>query len=86
MLNPLVSLLGKIVAHGARKPGTDGQTDRPSTVILAVHAHRGLIMNKTPYSAIVYHIYDATHRDLNFGFLVHYAAIVHAVHLRNIPK
>ena len=46
-LNPLVSLVYLFVARGGKKRGnrrTDGQTDRPSTVTLAAHARRGLII------------------------------------------
>ena len=45
VLNPLVSLFGRLVACSGRKRDnrqTDGQTDRPSTVTLAAHARRGL--------------------------------------------
>ena len=40
-LNPLVSLIGRLVARSGRKRGnrqTDRQNDKPSTVTLAVHA------------------------------------------------
>ena len=50
VLNPLVSLFGRLVARSGRKRGnrqtdrrTDGQSDRSSTVTLAAHA-RGLII------------------------------------------
>ena len=50
-LNQLVSLFYLFVARGGRKRGnrrtdrqTDGQTDKPSTVTLAAHARRGLII------------------------------------------
>ena len=42
-LNPLVSLIGRFVAYTARIV-IDTHTDRPSTVTLAAHARRGLIM------------------------------------------
>ena len=47
VLNPLVSLFGRLVARSGRIRGagqTDGQNDRTSTVTLAAHARRGLIM------------------------------------------
>ena len=44
VLKPLVSLIGRLVACSAR---TDRQTDKPTTVTLAVHACWGLI--KTNY-------------------------------------
>ena len=43
VLKWLVSLFGRFVARGGRKRG-NRQTDRPSTVTLAVHARRGLII------------------------------------------
>ena len=43
-LNPLVSLIGRLVARSGRKRGTDGQNDKLSTVTLAAHARRGLII------------------------------------------
>ena len=54
-LNPLVSLIGRLVARSGRKRGnrkTDTQTDRErdrqndkiTTVTLAAHAYRGLII------------------------------------------
>ena len=46
-LNPLVAVFGRLVARSARIRGTgqtDGRTDRPSTVTLAAHARRGLII------------------------------------------
>ena len=49
VLNPLVSLFGRLVARSGRKRGnrqtngrTDRRNDRPSTVTLAAHARRGL--------------------------------------------
>ena len=43
-LNPFVSLFYLFVTRGSRIRGrTDIQTDRPSTVTLAAHAHRGLM-------------------------------------------
>ena len=49
-LNPLVSLIGRLVARSGRKRGnrqtdrqTDRQNDKTTTVILAAHARRGLI-------------------------------------------
>ena len=47
VLNPLVSLFGRLVARSGRKRGnrqTNGRNDRPSTVTLAAHARRGLII------------------------------------------
>ena len=44
VLNPLVSLFGRLVARSGRIRGTgqtDGQNDRTSTVTLAAHARRG---------------------------------------------
>ena len=44
VLNPLVSLFGRLVACSGRKRGnrqTNGRNDRPSTVTLAAHARRG---------------------------------------------
>ena len=57
-LNPLVSLIGRLVAHSGRKRGNgqvdgrtdDGRNDKPSTIILAVHARRGLIKLLIPKS------------------------------------
>ena len=48
-LNPLVSLIGRLLARSGRKRGyrqTDGQTrrnDKTTTVTLAAHARRGLM-------------------------------------------
>ena len=41
--NPLVPLIGRLVACSARTRA-DRQTDRPTTVTLAAHTRRGLIM------------------------------------------
>ena len=44
-LNPLVSLIGRLVARSGRKSGnrrTDGRNDKTTTVTLAAHARRGL--------------------------------------------
>ena len=46
-LNPLLSLIGRLVARSGRKRGnrqTDRQNDRTTTITLAAHARRGLIM------------------------------------------
>ena len=46
-LNPLVSLIGRLVARSGRKRGnrqTDRQNDKTTTVTLAVNVRRGLIM------------------------------------------
>ena len=46
-LNPLVSLIGRLVARSGRKRGnrqTDRQNDKTTTVTLAAHARRGLII------------------------------------------
>ena len=49
-LNPLVSLIGRLLARSGRKRGnrqtdgqTDGRNDKTTTVTLAAHARRGLI-------------------------------------------
>ena len=49
-LNPLPSLIGRLVARSGRKRGnrqtdrqTDRQNDKTTTVTLAAHARRGLI-------------------------------------------
>ena len=56
-LNPLVSLIGRLVARSGRKRGnrqTDRQNDKTTTVTLAAHARRGLIINiHIPTSTIV---------------------------------
>ena len=47
-LNPLVSLIGRLVACSGRNRGnrqTDRQNDKTTTVTLAAHARRGLIRN-----------------------------------------
>ena len=51
-LNPLLSLIGRLVARSGRKRGnrqtdrqTDRQNDKTTTITLAAHARRGLIMN-----------------------------------------
>ena len=51
-LNPLVSLIGRLVARSGRKRGnrqtdrqTDRQNDKTTTVTLAAHARRGLMNN-----------------------------------------
>ena len=53
-LNPLLSLIGRLVARSGRKRGnrqtdrqTDRQNDKTTTVTLAAHARRGLIMKST---------------------------------------
>ena len=46
-LNPLVTLIGRLLARSGRKRGnrqTDGRNDKTTTVTLAVHAHRGLMI------------------------------------------
>ena len=44
-LNPLVSLIGRLVARSGRKRGNrQTDNDKPSTVTLAAHAGRGLII------------------------------------------
>ena len=46
-LNPLLSLIGRLVARSGRKRGnrqTDRQNDRTTTITLAAHARRGLII------------------------------------------
>ena len=51
-LNPFVSLLGHFVTRGGKKSGngrTDGRTDKQSTVTLAAHARRGLIITRLTY-------------------------------------
>ena len=45
-LNPLVSLIGRILARSGRKRGNrhaDGRNDKTTTVTLAAHARRGLM-------------------------------------------
>ena len=47
VLKPLVSLIGRLIACSARisvDTQTDRQTDKPTTVTLAAHARRGLII------------------------------------------
>ena len=46
-LNPLLSLIGRLVARSGRKRGnrqTDRQNDKTTTVTFAAHARRGLII------------------------------------------
>ena len=46
-LNPFVSLIGRLVARSGRKRGnrqTDRQNDKTTTVTLAAHARRGLMI------------------------------------------
>ena len=52
-LNPLVSLIGRLVARSGRNRGnrqtdrqTDRQNDKTTTVTLAAHARRGLITSE----------------------------------------
>ena len=47
-LNPLVSLIGRLVARSGRKCNrqTDRQNDKTTTVTLAAHAHRGLMRDE----------------------------------------
>ena len=63
-LSPLVSLIGRLVARSGRKRGnrqTDRQTDRQidrqndktTTVTLAAHARRGLIIATLRYIEII---------------------------------
>ena len=45
VLNPLVSLMGRLVACSAGiSVDTHTQTDKPTTVTLVAHARRGLII------------------------------------------
>ena len=46
-LNPFVSIIGRLAARSGRKRGnrqTDRQNDKTTTVTLAAHARRGLII------------------------------------------
>ena len=59
VLNPLVSLFGRLVARSGRKHGnrqtdrqTDKRNDRPSTVTLAAHARRGLTRKLSMQGAV----------------------------------
>ena len=62
-LNPLVSVIGRLVARSGRKRGTDRRTegrtdgirnDKTTTVTLAAHARRGL-MKRLPRDTNVVH-------------------------------
>ena len=54
-LNPLLSLIGRLVARSGRKRGnrqtdrqTDRQNDKTTTITLAAHARRGLMSVELP--------------------------------------
>ena len=57
---PLVPLIGRLVACSARTR-TDRQTNRPSTVTLAAHARRGLIMVDFFYNSTVHRLQKDTY-------------------------
>ena len=65
-LNPLVSLIGRLVLRSGRKRGnrqtdrqTDRQYDKTTTVTLAAHARRGLIRRHIRKAGITH--YTITH-------------------------
>ena len=74
-LNPLLSLIGRLVARSGRKRGnrqtdrqTDRQNDKTATVTLAAHARRGLIIIMLMYTIHV-HVYQQN-RHIIFHALV----------------
>ena len=72
VLNPLVSLFGRLVVRSARIRGTgqtDGRNDRPRTVTLAAHARRGLIINQLRNFKLIHvHMYSRGQKKVNTSF------------------
>ena len=86
-LNPLLSLIGRLVARSGRKRGnrqtdrqTDRQNDKTTTVTLAAHARRGLIIEL--YFLIITERLNTRHRNPATCF--HLALYVHVCMYMNV--
>ena len=84
--NPLVSLIGRLLARSGRKRGnrrTDGQNDKTTTVTLAAHAHRGLIMMMMMLESLLYVRVSECRVSLSEfkGYDLSHVELHHSVHL-----
>ena len=78
-LNPLVSLIGRLVARSGRKRGnrqTDRQNDKTTTVTLAAHARRGLITTSCAIKGHDHNVSAYSRRSVNAWGVVNFASTV----------